>query len=159
MIDRIDVRILHELQRDGRAAWVDLAERVSLSASACQRRVQALFDAGVIDGIGARVNPAALGFEVEAYVAVNVERQDLKSAQRFRDAIRQCPEVQTCHMMSGEVDYLLRIVAVDLKSFGRFVEETILGMPGVKDASSSIVLDRIKAQSYDVPGRAGGVSP
>ncbi len=153
MLDRIDYSILRELQADGRLSWVDLAARVNLSATACQRRVQALVDAGVITGFGARIDPAALGFEVEAYVAVSVERQDIESAQRFREAIRRCPEVQTCHMMSGEVDYLLRVVATDLKSFGRFIEEQILSVPGVKDASSSIVLDPVKSASALLPPR------
>ncbi len=153
MLDRIDYSILRELQADGRLSWVDLAARVNLSATACQRRVQALVDAGVITGFGARIDPPALGFEVEAYVAVSVERQDIESAQRFREAIRRCPEVQTCHMMSGEVDYLLRVVATDLKSFGRFIEEQILSVPGVKDASSSIVLDPVKSASALLPPR------
>lgn len=153
MIDKTDYRILRELQADGRLSWVELGARVNLSATACQRRVQALEDAGVILGFNARIDPAALGYEVEAYVAVSVERQDLESAQRFRAAIRRCPEVQTCHMMSGEVDYLLRVVAPDLKSFGSFIEEQILSVPGVKDASSSIVLDPVKSNSPDLPPR------
>lgn len=150
MIDQTDRRILHELQNDGRLSWVELARRVNLSAAACQRRVQALENDGVISGYSARIDPAALGYEVEAYVSVNVERQDIESAQRFRVAIRRYPEVQTCHKMSGEVDYLLRVVATDLKSFGRFVEEKILSVPGVKDASSSIVLDPVKSASLDL---------
>ena len=151
MINRTDVKILRELQADGRIAWVDLAERVDLSASACQRRVQALIESGVIDGFSAQLDPAALGFEIEAYVAVNVDRQDLASAERFREAMRDYPEVQTCHMLSGAVDYLLQVVATDLKAFGRFIEEKILSVPGVKDASSSIVLDRVKSRSLTLP--------
>ncbi len=159
MIDKIDYRILRELQADGRLSWVELGARVNLSPTACQRRVQALVDTGVITGFSARVDPAALGYEVEAYVAVSVDRQDLESAQRFREAIRRCPEVQTCHMMSGEVDYLLRVVAPDLKSFGRFIEEQILSVPGVKDASSSIVLDPVKSASLDLPARRDPAGP
>jgi Lrp/AsnC family leucine-responsive transcriptional regulator len=151
LLDEKSRKILHELHADGRIAWVELAERVHLSATACQRRVQALIDSGVIDGIAAHVNPEALGYEVEAFVSVYVDRQDVKLAQQFRKAIRKYPEVQACHMMTGQVDYLLRVVAKDLKSYGRFVEEKILGMPGVKDASSSIVLDRIKTSSSDLP--------
>ena len=149
-MDEKNRKILHELQKDGRISWVELAERVSLSAAACQRRVQSLIDSGVIDGIYARINPEALGYEVEAFVSVYVDRQDVKLAQQFRRAIRKFPEVQACHMMTGQVDYLLRVVAKDLKSYGRFVEDKILGMPGVKDASSSIVLDRIKTSSSDL---------
>lgn len=132
-------------------SWVELGERVNLSPSACQRRVQALLDRGIIDGIAAQMNPQAMGYEIEAYVSVHVERQDVARAQKFRNVIKKYPEVQTCHMLSGEVDYLLRVIARDLKSYGRFVEEKILAMPGVKDASSSIVLDRIKTNSLELP--------
>ena len=151
MLDQIDTNILRELQADGRQSWVDLAERVNLSATACQRRVQALFDKGIIDGISARIDPEALGYEVEAYVSVYVDRQDVELARKFRKAISSYPEVQTCRMMTGQVDYLIRVIAKDLKSYGRFVEEKILRLPGVKDASSSIVLDRIKTGSGDLP--------
>ena len=151
MLDQIDTKILRELQADGRLSWVELAERVNLSATACQRRVQAMFEKGIIDGISARIDPEALGYEVEAYVSVYVDRQDVELAQKFRKAIRDYPEVQTCHMITGQVDYLIRVIAKDLKSYGRFIEEKILRLPGVKDASSSIVLDRIKAGSADFP--------
>ncbi len=151
MLDQRDRKILRELQADGRLSWVDLAERVNISATACQRRVQALFDKGIIEGISARIDLEALGYEVEAYVSVYVDRQDVELAQKCREAIRDYPEVQACRMMTGQVDYLLRVVATDLKSFGRFIEEKILRLPGVKDASSSIVLDRIKAGSNDLP--------
>jgi Lrp/AsnC family leucine-responsive transcriptional regulator len=147
MLDHTDLKILRELQNDGRIAWVELAERVALSASACQRRVQSLFERGVIENISARINPHALGFEVQAYVSVHVDRQDVARAKKFRTLIGKYPEVISCHMLTGEVDYLLLVVAKDLRSFGQFVEEKILGMPGVKDASSSIVLDRIKLSS------------
>lgn len=150
MLDEIDRKILRELQADGRLSWVDLAERVNLSATACQRRVQALLDKGIIDSISAQIDAEALGYEVEAYVSVHVDRQDVDLAQKFRKAIRDYPEVQTCRMTTGQVDYLLRVVARDLKSYGRFIEEKILSLPGVKDASSSIVLDRIKVSSGDL---------
>ncbi len=151
MIDQKDAKILQLLQLDGRMPWVELGEQLSLSPSACQRRVQSMIERGVIDNIGAQTNPAALGYEIEAYVSVNVERQDVARAQKFRNMVKKYPEVQTCHMLSGEVDYLLRIVARDLKSYGRFIEEKILAMPGVKDASSSIVLDRVKTSSLALP--------
>lgn len=150
-MDKTDYQILRELLTDGRVSWVELAERVNLSAAAAQRRVEALRAAGIIKGFGARIAPAELGYEVEAYVAVSVERHDIANVQRFRDAVRGYPEVQTCHMMSGEVDYLLRVVTTDLKAFGRFIEQRILSVPGVKDASSSIVLDPVKSESLDLP--------
>ena len=144
MIDAQDKKILRELDRDGRVSWVDLAERLNRAVASCQRRVQALRDSGVIERIAVRTNAEAMGYEVEAFVSVYVDRQDVMLARNFRKSIADYDEVQDCHMMTGQVDYLLRVVAPDLKAYGRFVEEKILGLPGVKDASSSIVLDRVK---------------
>lgn len=146
-LDAIDQRILRELQRDARISWVELSERVNLSASACQRRVQSLQDAGVITGFSAKVDPRAMGYDIEAYLSVRVERHDVKSAQEFRKAIARYPEVRTCRMMTGDIDFLLRVIAKDVRSYGRFVEEKILSLPGVTDASTSIVLDQIKVDA------------
>ncbi len=146
-LDATDTKIVRALQSDGRMSWVELSERVNLSPSACQRRVQALLDAGVIVGFGARVDPAALGYDIEAYLSVRVERHDIERAKEFRRAIADYPEVLTCRMMTGDIDFLLRVVAKDVRSYGRFVEEKILSLPGVTDASTSIVLDQIKSES------------
>lgn len=145
--DTIDMKILRELGRDARISWVELGERVSLSASACQRRVQALIDEGVITGFSARIDPRALGYDIEAYLSVRVERHDVERARAFRRAIAGYPEVRTCRMMTGDIDFLLRVVAKDVQSYGRFVEDKILSLPGVTDASTSIVLDRIKTDT------------
>ena len=149
--DAIDRIILRELQRDARMSWVELSERANLSASACQRRVQSLIDSGVITGFSARVEPRALGYDIEAYLSVRVERHDVKSAQAFRKAIAAYPEVRMCRMMTGDIDFLLRVIATDVRAYGRFVEEKILSLPGVTDASTSIVLDQIKidADEFD----------
>ena len=149
--DAIDLKILKELQRDARISWVELSERANLSASACQRRVQSLVDAGIITGFAARIDPRKLGYDIEAFLSVRVERHDVKSAQDFRKAIARYPEVRSCHMMTGDIDFLLRVIAKDVRSYGRFVEEKILNLPGVTDASTSIVLDQIKhdAQPFD----------
>ena len=146
-VDAIDRKIISELQRDGRLSWVELGERISLSASACQRRVQTLTEAGVITGFAAKVSPSAMGYDIEAYLSVRVERHDVKRAQEFRRAIASYPEVLTCRMMTGDIDFLLRVIARDVRSYGRFVEEKILSLPGVTDASTSIVLDRIKSDA------------
>lgn len=146
-LDSLDRRILQELQRDGRLSWVELGERVSLSSSACQRRVQSLISGGVITGFSADIDSSALGFEIEAYLSVRVERHDVKRAQEFRQAIGRYPEVISCRMMTGDIDFLLHVIARDVQTYGRFVEEKILSLPGVTDASTSIVLDQIKQQS------------
>lgn len=142
--DDADMKILRELAVDGRMPWVELANKVGLSAPACQRRVQALTEARVIEKIAARVNPLEMGYAVEGFVSVSIDHKDVAKAKRFRKSIQGFPEVQDCHKMAGDVDYLLRVVAPDLQTFGRFVEDRILTLPGVTDTRSSIALERIK---------------
>jgi DNA-binding Lrp family transcriptional regulator len=143
-MDRYDAAILSELQRDGRLSWAKLAERINLSASACQRRVEALIDRGVIENFTVNLNEEALGHHVKAFVSVNIDRQNTKLAQDFRRRVREHPQVQACHMISGTIDFMLEVVARDLDAFGNFIDGELLSMPAVKDASSSIVLKLVK---------------
>ena len=143
-LDRNDFQILRALQDNGRMSWVELAERVNLSASACQRRTQQLQSRGFIERFSTEVNLQSLGYDVEAFVAVSIERQNQKYAAEFRSAIGRLPAVQACYMLSGSVDFMLRVVAPNLRSFGSFIQREILSLPGVKDATSSIVLERIE---------------
>jgi len=145
-MDKYDARILSELQRDGRISWSRLADKINLSASACQRRVESLIDRGVIDNFTVNLNEGALGHHVKAFVAVNIDRQNTKLAQDFRRRVRQHPQVQACHMISGGIDFMLEVVASDLDAFGNFIDGELLSMPAVKDASSSIVLKIVKAK-------------
>jgi DNA-binding Lrp family transcriptional regulator len=149
-IDRYDAKILSELQADGRISWSRLAERINLSASACQRRVEALIAKGVIENFTVNLNEQALGNRVKAFVAVNVDRQNTALAQDFRHKVREHPQVQACHMISGTIDFILEVVASDLDAFGRFIDGELLGMPAVKDASSSIVLKVVKAKQTSI---------
>ena len=142
-LDRVDLGILQALQDDARMPWVELAERVSLSPSAAQRRTRQLQERGVIARFTAEVDLQALGYDVEAFVAVNIERQNLKYAVEFRCAVARLSEVRACYMLSGSVDFMLRVVAPNLRAFGTFIQRDILNLPGVKDATSSIVLERI----------------
>ena len=143
-MDKFDARILSELQRDGRISWSKLASKINLSASACQRRVESLIERGVIDNFTVNLNEAALGHHVKAFVAVNIDRQKTKLAQDFRRRVREHPQVQSCHMISGGIDFMLEVVATDLDAFGNFIDGELLSMPAVKDASSSIVLKVVK---------------
>ena len=143
-MDKYDARILSELQRDGRVRWSRLAERVSLSPSACQRRVEALAEQGIIENFTVNLNEGALGHHVKAFVAVNIDRQNTELAQDFRRRVREHPQVQACHMISGTIDFMLEVVADDLDAFGNFIDGDLLSMPAVKDASSSIVLKVVK---------------
>lgn len=143
-MDRYDTEILTALQADGRITWSQLATEVNLSASAVQRRVEALVERGVIENFTVNLNEAALGHSVKAFVTVNVERQDTKLAEEFRRRVREHPQVQACHMISGSIDFILEIVASDLDSFATFIDSELLSMPAVKDASSAIVLKVVK---------------
>jgi len=143
-MDRYDALILRALQDDGRIRWSHLAKRVNLSASACQRRVEALEEDGVIAGFTVKLNEKALGHRVKALVEVKVDRQSTDLAQDFRRKVLEHPQVQACHMVSGSIDFMLEVVASDLDAFGRFIDGDLLSMPAVKDASSSIVLNVVK---------------
>ena len=143
-MDRFDARILSTLQSDGRISWSRLADQINLSASATQRRVEALIDKGVIENFTVNLSEEALGHHVKAFVAVNIDRQNTKLAQDFRHKVREHPQVQACHMISGTIDFMLEVVATDLDAFGNFIDGDLLAMPAVKDASSSIVLKVVK---------------
>jgi Lrp/AsnC family leucine-responsive transcriptional regulator len=143
-LDRTDVRILQELQRDGRLPVVALAERVSLSPTACQRRVQRLEAAGVIARYTAVLDPAALGLEIQAFIQVRIERQSRDVAETFEAAVRKLPEVRACYVMTGDLDFLLHVFVPDLKAFSDFAMHRLIGVPGVKDVRSSLVLESIK---------------
>jgi DNA-binding Lrp family transcriptional regulator len=143
-MDRYDTLILRALQDDGRIRWSHLAKQANLSASACQRRVEALEEDGVIAGFTVKLNEKALGHRVKAFVEVKVDRQSTDLAQDFRRKVLEHPQVQACHMVSGSIDFMLEVVASDLDTFGRFIDGDLLSMPAVKDASSSIVLNVVK---------------
>ncbi|SFF52910.1 transcriptional regulator, AsnC family [Fontimonas thermophila] len=143
-LDRTDLRILRELQRDGRLPIVELAERVALSATACQRRVKKLEEAGVIAGYAAVLDARALGREVEAFVRVAIERQSRDVTLAFENAIRARSEVRACYVMTGDLDFLLHVQVADLKAFAEFSMNVLIGLPGVKDVRSSLVLEAIK---------------
>jgi Lrp/AsnC family leucine-responsive transcriptional regulator len=143
-MDRYDARILSVLQQDGRISWSQLANDISLSASACQRRVEALVDKGIIENFTVNLNEKKLGHNVKAFVEVNIDRQHPDLAEDFRRRVKEHPQVQACHMISGTIDFMLEVVAKDLDSFGQFIDGELLSLPAVKDASSSIVLKVVK---------------
>ena len=143
-MDKFDARILSALQRDGRISWSRLADVINLSPSACQRRVEALIERGIIENFTVNLDEDALGHHVKAFVSVNIDRQNTDLAQDFRRRVREHPQVQACHMISGTIDFMLEVVAHDLDAFGNFIDGELLSMPAVKDASSSIVLKVVK---------------
>ena len=143
-LDRLDKEILRCLGEDGRLSWSELGKRVNLSVSATQRRVEKLQQQEVISGFKARLNPKAMGYDVLAFVDVRVERQNLKTTRDFRAMIEGCEQVRACYMISGDNDYRLEVIAESVAALGKFMLETVLSFPGVRDASSSLVFDTVK---------------
>jgi Lrp/AsnC family leucine-responsive transcriptional regulator len=143
-LDRTDLRILRELQKDGRLPIVELADKVALSPTACLRRVRKLEDSGVIERYAAVLSPAALGHGIQAFIRVSIERQSKDVAEAFEAAIQKRPEVRACYVMTGDLDFLLHVSVEDLQAFTEFSMKVLIGLPGVKDVRSSLVLEAIK---------------
>jgi len=143
-LDALDRRILRSLQRDGRLPVVALAEEVGLSATPCQRRVRRLEEAGVIQGYAARVDPARVGLPLQAFVQVALQSHAEEVVERFHTALAARPEVLAAYTMSGDMDYLLHVLAPDMEAFGDFATRALLRLPGVKETRSAFVLATLK---------------
>ena len=146
-LDRTDVRILEQLQGDGRLSHVELAERVGLSPTPCTRRVRRLEKAGIIRGYTAIVDPKRVGQNVAAYIQIKLERHTDDVIERFRRTLEERPEVVAAHAMTGEMDFLLQVVVPDLDALGRFTLHQLLKLPGVRDVRSSLVLETLKSSA------------
>ena len=144
-LDRTDLQLLAELQRQGRLTNAELAERVHLSASACLRRVQRLERSGVIAGYRVELDAEHLGLGLQVFVRVQLEKHDAGYVERFTNAVQGWNEVVACHALSGDMDYLLHVVVEDLDHFSRFLLDRLLHESGVADVNSSIVLRTVKA--------------
>jgi DNA-binding Lrp family transcriptional regulator len=142
-LDRIDIAILDTLQKDGRISNAALAEKVGLSQSACSRRLDNLEQSGVISGYHARLSNAALDHRMTAIVHISLSGQFEKSLTEFEAAIKRCPNVLSCHLMSGEYDYILRIAARDLQDYERIHKEWLSSMPHVTKINSSFALREV----------------
>jgi Lrp/AsnC family leucine-responsive transcriptional regulator len=141
---RTDRRLLDLLQRDGNLTNLELAEKVSLSPSACLRRVRALEKAGVIRRYVAILDPRRVGLGLMAFVNVKLEKRGRMPADAFSKAVRDWPEVLACYSLTGEMDYVLRVQVENLEHFSRFVMDSLLKHPGVLDVRSSFVLEEVK---------------
>ncbi len=144
-LDGIDKRIVAALQADGRLAMVDLADKVGLSATPCQRRVKRLEDEGVIARYAALVTPSAVGLGLQAMVQVTLDDHSEKTVEAFEAAIRARPEVVACYAMTGDMDFLLHVLATDLASFSEFAMKALLRMPGVRGTRSSFIMQAVKS--------------
>lgn len=139
-LDEIDRKILAELQADGRMTNVELAKRVGISAPPCLRRVRTLEDSGYIRGYHADVDPRELGFEVQVFAMVGLLSQAEADLNAFENRCRAWPLVRECHMLNGEVDFILKCVAPDLSTFQRFLTEELTAADNVASVKTSLVI-------------------
>jgi DNA-binding Lrp family transcriptional regulator len=139
----INRQILENLQNDARMRNVELAEKVGLSPSPCLRRVSNLEETGVIRGYATLVNAEAVGLPVSVFVSVTLEKQIEKTLEKFEKEIRARPEVMECYLMTGDADYLLRVVTADLGAYERFLIEHLTRIPGVASIKSSFALKQV----------------
>ena len=146
--DALDRAILRRLQADGRETYEVIGSKVGLSASAVLRRVKRLEEAGVIDRYVALVRPETVGLGLTAYLNVRLEklteRHKRNPMDQFRASVQTWPEVVECAALTGEMDYLLRVVVQDMAHYSRFIMDTLLKHPSVEDCKTSFVLDRVK---------------
>ena len=143
-LDAIDRRLLAILQENGRLTATELAERVGLTTSPCLRRLRLLEESGIIRGYSALLDQERVGLPISVFVSIKLERQNEAGLRRFETAVRDCPEVLDCYLMTGPRDYLLRVVARDLADYERFVKETLTRIDGIGNIESSFALGQVK---------------
>ena len=147
-LDAIDLRVLRALQANARATYDELAAQVSLSPSATLRRVKRLEESGVITGYVALLRAESVGLPLTAYINVRLEKHTESHKRNpmdaFRASVQGWPEVVECASLTGDMDYLLRVVVADMAHYSRFVMDTLLKHPSVQDCKTSFVLDRVK---------------
>ncbi len=147
-LDRIDRRILRDLQANGRMTNVELARRAGISAPPCLRRVRALEETGFIRGYHADINPEALGFGVTVFAQVGLTSQAESDLRQFEELIAGWPLVRECHMLAGETDFLLKIVAEDWDEYQRFLTTQLTSAPNVSHVKSALAI----RSSKQLPG-------
>ena len=143
-LDSIDRRLLAELQAEGRVTNVDLARRVGLTAPPCLRRVRALEEDGVIKGYHAELDASRLGFTITVFAMVSLKSQAEEDLRAFENHIKGLPEVRECHMLNGEIDFILKIVSKDLQSFQEFLTSKLTPAPNVASVKTSLTIRTAK---------------
>ena len=146
-IDTIDVNILRHLQEDAKLTNVELAGRVHLSPSPCLARVRALEKSGTISRYVTLLNPLALGLNVSVFIQISLEKQSRKALETFEDAIRHRSEVMECYLMTGDADYLIRVVVTDVQALERFIVDELTSIPGIANIRSSFALKQVKYET------------
>jgi len=155
-LDAVDYEILATLQEDGRITNVDLAGRVGLTAPPCLRRVRSLEQRGVIRGYHARLDPPSLGYGITVFALVSLRSQAEADLKAFEEHVAALPEVRECHMLNGEIDFILKIVARDLQAFQQFLTTHLTTAANVASVKTSLTI-RTSKDSPGVPIAAGAV--
>jgi Lrp/AsnC family leucine-responsive transcriptional regulator len=143
-LDAIDRKILRALQADGKISVGDLAEKVGLSPSPCARRIRLLERAGIIKGYAAIVDQKKVGLPISAFASIKLERQREEDLDRFEAAVSRWPEVLDCYLMTGQRDYLMRIVAADLEDYERFIKDKLTRLENIASIETSFALGQVK---------------
>jgi DNA-binding Lrp family transcriptional regulator len=146
--DEIDLKLLSELQADGRITNVELASKVGLTAPPCLRRVRTLEQSGAIRSYHADIDPSALGFTIMVFAMVSLKSQAEDDLRAFEAHVRSLPEVRECHMLNGEIDFILKIVSHDLQTFQEFLTSKLTSAPNVSSVKTSLTIRTAK----DEPG-------
>ncbi len=147
-LDAIDRRIIAALQADGRMTVQQLAAQVGLSASPCARRVRLLERAGVIKGYAALIDQAQIGLPISAFASIKLARQHEEDLDSFAEAVSRWPEVVDCYLMTGQRDYLMRIVVRDLEAYERFLKEKLTRLSNVASIETSFALGQVKRSDH-----------
>ena len=143
-LDKFDRAILKHLQKDGRISNVQLAHAVNLSESACLRRVRSLEEDGLIEGFVALLNQKQAGLSGNVFVHIGLHREEERELAAFELAVQSIPEVMECYLMTGEFDYLLRVVVSDMADFERLHKESLTRLPGVARVNSSVAIRTVR---------------
>jgi Lrp/AsnC family transcriptional regulator, leucine-responsive regulatory protein len=154
-LDVFDRRILQALTANARATNVEIAQRVGLSEAPCSRRIHRLEEEGVIRGYGVRIDPAAVGVGITAFITLTLDVVSAQSADRFAEVVKESPHVLACYIVSGSAYALLHVAAPDIQAYSEFVLDRLRTIPGVKDLNSNFVM-RVVKESGGLPDMLEG---
>ena len=143
-LDKLDRHILRILQQEGRISMKDLGERVGLSVTPCIERVKRMERDGVISGYYARVNPAAIGAKLLVFVEITLNQKSASAFEQFRREVLRIPEVQECHLVSGDFDYLIKARILEMAEYRKLLGDMLLELPGAAQSRSYVVMEEIK---------------
>ncbi|MGS2744076.1 Lrp/AsnC ligand binding domain-containing protein [Halomonas sp. LS-001] len=144
MLDRIDLKILRSLQDNARISYVDIAAEVGLSTTPCLERVKRLERSGIIRGYQALLDPQALKANLLVFVEISLETQSPAVFDEFRRSVEKLPQIQECHLVSGQFDYILKCRIPEMSAYRQLLGDVVLTLPGVKESKSYVVMEEVK---------------